>query len=426
MGPMLLFDKSFLQSLNIDEAAILDQLFSCVVTPLFFAETLGSLAKAPKGQRLPEAIVASLAEKTPVAHSYMNSFHSRLMFNELLGMEVEMSQRPAVSGGVPVTVEGKAGIVYDKSPEVEAFERWQRGRFSDVERIVAGAWRNQLGSIDLPAIAETFKAMLGKEARPKTHLQAKALAQAIVDAQGQSYKGLILAYGLLEFPPKVLGDVVKVWKSRGRKSLSEFAPYTAHCLLIDLYFYLALSNGLISDQRASNKIDIGYLYYLPFVQMFVCGDRLHRTATELFLGPNQSFVWAPDLKADLGRLNAHYLDLPEEEKARGLFTFVSQPPVNDVGIVAQLWDKARPQWRDPKPVPRKMTKEQSDQIIQSGKRYISAAESGVPDRYPSNFPSQENLDALIIQRHIPRQRGSWRMFSEEVERQEDKRTDQIP
>ena len=423
MGPTLLFDKSFLQSLNVDEATILDQLFTCVVTPLFFAETLGSLAKTSQGQKQPEAIVASLAEKTPVVHSYMNSFHSRLMFNELLGMHVEMSRRPAVAGGVPVTVEGKAGIVYDKSPEMEAFERWQIGRFSDVERIVAGAWRKQLGTIDLPAIANAFKVMVRKEARPKTHDQAKSLAQAIVDAPGQSYKGLVLAYGLLGFPPEALGDVMKVWKSRGRRSLSEFAPYTAHCLLIDLYFYLALSNGLISDQRASNKIDIGYLYYLPFVQMFVSGDRLHRTAAELFIGQKQSFVWAPDLKADLSRLNALYLAFPEKEKARGLFTLVTQPPTDDTGLVARLWDSARPRWREPKPVSPELTKEQSDEIVQSGKRYIKTAEGSVSDQYPKNFPEHENLDALIIQRHIPRTRGSWRIFSDEVERQEDDRAD---
>lgn len=416
---MLLFDKSFLQSLNVDEAVILDQLFSCVVTPLFFAETLGSLAKEAKGDRPPEAIVASLSEKTPVAHSYMNAFHSRLIFNELLGMRVEMSRRPAVAGGVPVVVEGKAGVVYNKSPEAEAFERWQCGRFNDVERIVAAAWRSQLGTINLPAIADAFKALLRSEVRPNSHAEAKVLAQAIIDAPGQSYKGLILAYGLLELPAEALPDVLKVWKSRGRKSLSEFAPYTAHCLLIDLYFYLALSNGLISDQRASNKIDIGYLYYLPFAQGFVSGDRLHRTSAELFLGPDQSFVWAPDLKADLGRLNARFLALPTAQKARGLFTLITKPPRDDDGVSAQLWDRFRPGWRVTKPPAPKMDKDQSQQIISSGKQFVTAAEGGEPDRYPRDFPRHDEIDSLIIQRHIPRVRGSWRMFSDEVEGQED-------
>lgn len=35
MSPLLIFDKSFLQSLSIDEAVRLDQMYSCVITPLF-------------------------------------------------------------------------------------------------------------------------------------------------------------------------------------------------------------------------------------------------------------------------------------------------------------------------------------------------------------------------------------------------------
>lgn len=42
---MLIFDKSFLQSLSVDESVILDQMFSCVITPLFFVETMADLTK---------------------------------------------------------------------------------------------------------------------------------------------------------------------------------------------------------------------------------------------------------------------------------------------------------------------------------------------------------------------------------------------
>lgn len=420
MSPSLIFDKSFLQSLNVDEAVILDQLFSCVITPLFFAETLGTLAKQPSGGKVPEAIVSSLAEKTPVAHSYMQSFHSRLMLHELLGMTVEMKRRPALAGGTPVTVEGKAGIVFKKSPEAEAFERWQDGRFHEVEQIVAGMWREKLGTLDLPGIAEAFRSFL-RGARPKSHEEAKELAKAVLNAPGHNYKGIVLAFGLLGFPAPKLPQVIEEWKKRGRKPLREYAPYTAHCLLIDLYFYLALSNGLISDQRASNKIDIGYLYYLPFGHIFVSGDRLHRTTAELFLEPDQRFAWGPHLKADLAALNTRFLSLPEAEKARGLFTLVTAPPLDHAGLVAELWDKTRPGWRTPKrPMP-KLSPEQSREIIERGKRFQRAAKRAKPEVYPEGFPEFDQLDSLMIERQIPRQRGSWRMFSEEVERQEDQR-----
>ena len=45
LGPILIFDKSFLQSLNVDEAVWLDNFFLTVITPLFFVETLADLER---------------------------------------------------------------------------------------------------------------------------------------------------------------------------------------------------------------------------------------------------------------------------------------------------------------------------------------------------------------------------------------------
>lgn len=415
MGPLLLFDKSFLQSLSVDEAAMLDQMFACVVSPLFFAETMADLAKEPKGGRSPAQLVGGLAERTPVAHSYMNTFHNRLILDDLLGGAVEMEGRPVVAGGIPVQVEGKVGVVYKKSPEAEAFERWQQGRFLEVERIAAQAWRAALGQLDLPGIAEAFKAMLRKEARPRNHAEARELAKAIVDSPGQNYKALLIAHRLLGMPPGSLRDVVSAWRRAGSPPLRDYAPFAAHCLHIDLYFYLALSNGIISDQRASNRVDIGYLYYLPFTNLFVSGDRLHRTTAELFLGEDQRFIWGPDLKQDLAALNWHFLALPEEERKKGLFLLADRPPADSEGVCAFLWDRYRPGWREPKPPMPQLTPAQHEQIIGSSNSFRAAAAR--PSRMPSGFrmPPDGEFDSLLIERHIPQARGSWRMFSREVE-----------
>jgi len=75
MGPSLLFDKSFLQSLSVDEAAMLDQLYQCIITPIFYVETLADIAKAPDDRRPPEKVVGGLAERTPVCHSAVNADH---------------------------------------------------------------------------------------------------------------------------------------------------------------------------------------------------------------------------------------------------------------------------------------------------------------------------------------------------------------
>lgn len=46
MGPITLFDKSFLQSLSVDESVWFDNFFYPVVCPMFYVETLADLSKS--------------------------------------------------------------------------------------------------------------------------------------------------------------------------------------------------------------------------------------------------------------------------------------------------------------------------------------------------------------------------------------------
>lgn len=64
-GPILIFDKSTLESLNLDEAVLLDSFFVTNITPLLFIETLADLEKEIQAGRTPEQVVGNLARKTP-------------------------------------------------------------------------------------------------------------------------------------------------------------------------------------------------------------------------------------------------------------------------------------------------------------------------------------------------------------------------
>jgi hypothetical protein len=411
MGPSLVFDKSFLQSLSVDEAVMLDQMFTCIVTPVFIVETLADLAKEAGSERPAAKAVASLAERTPVAHSYMNTFHQHVAENDLLGDRVAMDHRPAVAGGIPVRVDGKPGVVFEKSPEAEAFERWQAGAFLDVERLFASQWRQELGELDLKAIADFYRSIIRKEDRPKNHADARRLATAIVDAPGQAFRALRMSHDLLDLPAERMRRIGTAWRAAGSLPLRAYAPFAAHCLEIDLYFVLAMTNGIISDQRPSNRIDVSYLYYLPFAHVFVSQDRLHRSAAPLFMSQQQRFVWGPDLKADLKRLNEHFLGLPDDERLRGLFLLAAHPPRDDVGLSAQLWDAVNPGWRNPRVAGPPLTREQHDAIIgqSNGMRAAALAGPRAPPRHA------EDIQHLSLARFIPKTRGSWRMFSAETE-----------
>jgi hypothetical protein len=95
----------------------------------------------------------------------------------------------------------------------------------------------------------------------------------------------------------------------------------------------------IGSERKSNKVDIEYLYYLPFCMVFTSRDDLHVRSAPLFLRADQSFIHGDDLKADLKRLDEYYDALPEETKKQSIYSFAAYPPDDDSFLVTRLWKK---------------------------------------------------------------------------------------
>jgi hypothetical protein len=129
-GPILLFDKSILQSLSVDEAVWLDTFYFPCITPVFFTETLADLEKEVQKGRSPEEVVGNLAEKTPIGGA-INVYHQTLSVNELLGRTVELRHAPVVPGGNPVNApNGRRAVVYDPSRASTLIRSLGRGETS--------------------------------------------------------------------------------------------------------------------------------------------------------------------------------------------------------------------------------------------------------------------------------------------------------
>ena len=80
--------------------------------------------------------------------------------------------------------------------------------------------------------------------------------------------------------------------------------------------------------------------------MFVSADNLHKRVVPLFLRPDQTFVDAAELKADLQKLDAYYWAIAEEAKNTGFYQFAKDPPLDDSFLVTRLWDKLGIEWRE--------------------------------------------------------------------------------
>lgn len=69
MGPIALFDKSFVQGLSVDESVWFDHLFTTIICPMLYVETLADLGKTLGGGKSPEKGVSIIADKVPEMHS---------------------------------------------------------------------------------------------------------------------------------------------------------------------------------------------------------------------------------------------------------------------------------------------------------------------------------------------------------------------
>ena len=341
-GPILIFDKSFLQSLNVDEAVWLDNFFLTVITPLFFVETLADLEKEVHRGRTPEQVVGGLAYKTPDLQSHMVTHHGTILWAELNGNKIPLDGRVPRPGGRLVELDGKHGVIYEQSKEEEALARWQKGEFLDLERQIAKVWRRNVTNIDHSANYALFKEFYGSFRKPKTLADAKYIANTLIDLLDEE-KAIRFGLALLGVPIEHHDDVVARWAAGGKRPIGEFAPYFRHMFSVDLFFHLAIAADLISRVRpagkADNKVDIAYLYYLPFCMVFVSSDNLHKRVVPLFLRPDQSFVEGPDLKADLKKIDEHYAHLPKEQTDKGVYKFATSPPAGVCPKVIELWDR---------------------------------------------------------------------------------------
>src|SRR3989454_4411173 len=113
-GPSLIFDKSALESLNLDEAVLLDNFYRSNIMPLFFVECLADLEKAMRSKSTPEQLVGSLANRTPDVQGNPNVHHLQILQGEL-SRQFDITRvmgRVALAGGRQVQLGDKTGVIY--------------------------------------------------------------------------------------------------------------------------------------------------------------------------------------------------------------------------------------------------------------------------------------------------------------------------
>jgi hypothetical protein len=294
----------------------------------------------------------------------------------------------------------QSGYVFDSTPEEEAFRRWQKGEFLELERKEAATWRKALSELDLVSVGKEMRALGFTQNTCKSLQDAKAIADALVRSSSNPYALLAVAGMFFDIPQHLHSRISEAWKRAHKRSLPEFAPYAAYALTVEMFFQIALGAGLIGGERPSNRTDIAYLFYLPFSMVFVSSDRLHRRTAPLFMREDQAFAWGIDVKSALKVTNDHFLQLPEPDRDRGIRKFAHASPAGN--LVSELWDRfMRKGYREEEPVETRSSEEEAA-LVARLKEFVQR-----PTLATGEVGSGDDAEMMSIARTVRMRRGSW-------------------
>lgn len=403
MGPVTLFDKSFLQALSIDESVWFDNFFQALIAPVFYIETLSDLAKGNSKRASAETEVRFIASKFPERSGTPCVNYLDLCINDLLGNQVPMRGAIPIAGHEVKSSDGKIGFVHDRSPEADAFGRWEREEFLSIERLYAKEWRKKLNAINLNEISDSLKTIGINSKSFRNLAEVKTVADEVVNTRDRNSERLNLMNHFFNIPYQYRSEVFRRWADSGYPTLSNFAPYAAFVLNIELFFHLALAAHLISTQRNSNRTDIVYLFYLPFCKIFVSGDKLHRKCAPLFMRKDQEFIWGFDLKTDLKNINQYYEKMPEDVKKQGVMKFAVEPPIDGDFLITRIWKKYNLIHSDPIVLTEKQERDIGKKVIEET---IGSATT-IQGVYPPT-----PMDFISLKRSIKKCKGNWYQLPE--------------
>ena len=375
MGPVILLDKSAFQKCPRNLLPELFRHYSLVVPPILLKEILEDHAESPQQ-------FFALAKRLDFIDVSINLSYQRVLEGELLGHPVSMCGQPCMAARAINSAEGLLHV-FSEAPEAEALRKWQKGAISLAEREAAIRWQTGSDGFDM----EGFKAKLRKTADglPKfggnKHSALQHLVVFVDRLLALPDQLQFLELALLEFGEEFRGSVRARWHEKKPASLQGFAPYAHYCLRLRYIFALALANGHISSDHNS-LLDLEYLYYLPFCQIFCSDDKkLHNVIQPALLRADQAFWDYVTFERALRETHFFFDQLSPDGVRKWLDRKGHYPP-RGPSITRQMYAR---HWKLPAELEGNFAKKLPQALVDSVIRKVKAARAELGEHAPPHL-----------------------------------------
>ncbi|WP_413289296.1 hypothetical protein [Bdellovibrio sp. HCB337] len=344
MGPFILIDKSFLESLNPEEAMALNRHYCVFVSPILIREILGNLAKANFTPDKALTRVIGLAAKAQGSSSYVMHDARLMILNDLLSSSVKLLPgAPRFGATKVIRPNGKVGAIIPPTEEEQLLHRWAQGVFTDQDRRVAEMHNSELDNYDLPGSQRESQQLFPENMKVNSFEEIAASFDKRSRTDELEWRKID---GIAKFVPLSAEQTAILnakWESEGRPDFRHFAEYANYCARIWTLYFIGVTADLVNTgKKHKTLIDILYFFYLPFAHIFCSADKFHRDHFRYFAREDQRFIWGPTLKEDLKQIVEYRRSLSPENLRKYDKELGSYPPFILNSVTLEMWKRFGP------------------------------------------------------------------------------------
>lgn len=305
------------------------------LTPILVTEILGDLSKVLEEGRDPAVKVAELAGKFHGSGGPVNLDARLLVVQSLIGNDIPMTGQVLPQGARRADhPELGRGFMVDLTWWNEAIMRWRAGQFSDVERQTSELWRAVTQLPGFSSLWDEFRAHGIILRKINAVDELPAALDGVVNQPNLQDAWLEVLLHRFRIDGREEAYTRQRWAALGRP-MRTFAPYAFHCLKVWVGLAFIVRHNLFKWQP-THIVDIQYLNYLPFCQVFSSNDKLHRPLAPVLKRDDQTFLTGDEIKVML-REEADAWEGMDEERHNRLRWALNCPYPRRDSALFHLW-----------------------------------------------------------------------------------------
>lgn len=335
MKPTLLIDKSALQSLSNDEIYFLHKYYYVNIPPILVQEILADLApkaenKMPKEP--PEEKVKGLFNKILLGESGINVEYHDLIISELKGIPVPMIRKTIRAADM-----NEFEVLISETEAEKKVSKYQQGIFSSQDYEIAREWRSSIAKIDVDKIRKMSSEFIHRfNNREIKKLETLLyVIHSYLSVEESQHKILQLVIEICKISQEEASAIFYRWESHDKPLLSQFCPYSLFCTHALMLWHFGTSKGIFG--RDTDILDLEYVFYLPFTQVFASNDKFHKAIIPFLIKENQIVITGEVLRKDFKAVVDTWSSLDDNEKLKW-HKIHGNYPTPDTPLTLKLWN----------------------------------------------------------------------------------------